>query len=124
MQDAGAGAEDAYYSSIKAMNHCERRRKHVKYERSLPGTGRAACDTGGSGITGGDTKKKEPGADQEEKEPGSPGMGDPERGINGAVHGTVGGNLFDAAECVLRGGEQNAGSVYYKSQWKGDKESV
>ena len=45
--------------------------KHVRYERNLPGTGRAACDTGGSGIANGGAKKKGPEADQEEKEPGS-----------------------------------------------------
>lgn len=87
------------------MNHCERRRKHVRYGRSLPGTGRAACDIGGSGIAGGDTKKKGPGADPEEKEPGSQRSDGGPGGVAAAECGPGGDHICAAGRANLKGGE-------------------
>lgn len=69
---------------------------------------RVGSDTAGSepAGTGQDGEEKGSEADPQEKEPCDPGMGDLKWGINTTVYDPVDSDLLDAAECILKGGEQ------------------
>lgn len=92
-------------------------RKEDKHERSNTSPASAGDHPGESETAGANRTGEEKGseADPEETKPGSPGMGNPERGINGAMYDPVDSDLPDAAERyterTLRGGENKNAKV-------------